>query len=241
MLVKCKIKEYPDGTKKYYVYSDSYYKDTDFNENKKLGGSAKEWRTPEMIEQDKKHSEHMNLVRTRNKIKDYCLSNDFDMFWTLTFGTERDSDERCFQRMNDWLKNRKKKYGRFDYIFIPERHKDGCIHFHGVTGGFKGKMVDSGVRDKGHIVYNCSDWRFGFSTITKVRSRKKTASYITKYVTKQLSQDIVGKGKKKYWSSQGLRLPVERLLDYDPFSGVQPDWESDNVKIYNVPVESSKL
>lgn len=69
--------------------------------------------------------------------------------------------------MNDWLKNRKKKYGRFDYIFIPERHKDGCIHFHGVTGGFKGEVVDSGVRDKGHIVYNCSDWRFGFSTITK--------------------------------------------------------------------------
>ena len=37
--------------------------------------------------------------------------------------------------MSNWLRRMKRKYGKFDYIMIPELHKDGAIHFHGVTGG----------------------------------------------------------------------------------------------------------
>lgn len=232
MLVKCKIKEYPDGTKRAYVYPEGYFKGDNGYEEPISGVAAYE-KDLESIEQDRIHSDHMNLVRTRNQIKDYCLSNDFNMFWTLTFGTKRESDQTCFNRLSNWLKYMKSKYGLFDYIFIPERHKDGCIHFHGVTGNFKGVVVDSGIREKGSIVYNCSDWRYGFSTITMVRSKVKTASYITKYVTKTLSQEIVGKGKKKYWSSRGLRKPVETYYDYVPFVSKEPDWESENIQIYN--------
>jgi len=231
MLVKAKIKIYPDGTKKTYVYKNEFLK-TRLPSSERVFISEDK-RTPEMIEEERKNSERMNLIRTKNKIKDYCLSNDFDMFWTLTFAKERNDDQRCFNRLRDWLKYMKKKYGLFDYIFIPERHKDGCIHFHGVTGGFGGEMVDSGVKHANQTVYNCLNWKFGYSTVTVVRDQKKTASYITKYVTKELSQEIVGKGKKKYWASRGLKLPVEKYLDHNPKFGVQPDWENENIMIFN--------
>lgn len=233
MLVKCKIKEYPNGYRKAYVYPEPYLKD-ELGNGKKVSGFSAYEKDDESVEQDRLHSSYMNLVRTRNQIQDYCLSNDFNMFWTLTFGTNRDSDQACFNRLSNWLKYMKKKHGLFDYIFIPERHADGCLHFHGVTGNFKGAIIDSGKKDKGNVIYNCSDWNHGFSTITMIRNRHKTASYITKYVTKSLSQEIVGKGKKKYWSSRGLRKPVETYYDYVPFENKEPDWQNDNVSIFNL-------
>lgn len=232
MLVRCKVKEYPDGTKKAYVYPEGYFKDDAGNEKPISGISAYE-KDLEEIEQERIHSDHMNMVRTRNQIKDYVLSNDFNVFWTLTFNADRESDQTCFNKLSNWLKYMKSKYGLFDYIFIPERHKDGSLHFHGVTGKFKGLLVDSGVRHKGIKVYNCSDWNYGFSTLSMVRSKEKTASYITKYITKSLSQELVGKGKKKYWSSRGLRKPVEKYYEYVPFENREPDWKSDNIQIFN--------
>ena len=41
---------------------------------------------------------------------------------------------------------------------------------------------------------------------------KKTATYVTKYVTKEMQNSIVGKGKK-YWCSRGLRLPAVSYTD----------------------------
>lgn len=233
MLVKCRIKEYPDGTKQAYVYNDAYFKDNTGYDQTTSGISICE-KDLESIEKDRLHSEHMSLVRTRNQVKDYVLSNEFDMFWTLTFNNKRESDKVCFDRMSNWLKYMKKKYGLFDYIFIPERHEDGCIHFHGVTGAFKGVMVDSGVKLKGQIIYNCNEWNYGFSTVSIIRDKKRAASYITKYITKELSQDVVGKGKKKYWSSRGLRKPVETYFEYVPFENKEPDWENKNIQIFNL-------
>ena len=239
MFVKCKVKTYPDGTKKVYVYDESYIIGSD--DNQQVPTFSDDSRTDEMIQADKEHSAFMNLMRTRNKIQDYCLSNDFDMFWTLTFRNERENDQKAFNRLSEWLKYMKKKYGKFDYIFIPERHKDGCIHFHGVTGGFNCDLVKAEkdgreIRHNGHMVYNCANWNYGYSTVTKIRDKRKTASYITKYVTKNLSQDIVGKGKKKYWSSRGLRLPVIETLEYTPdfLKSSVPDYQNERLSIYNM-------
>lgn len=228
MLVASKIKEYPDGTKKLYVYNEPYFVGRSESSNR---GANKQ---SELSKEEKEHNEYMNMIRLRNKLKDYILSNEFDTFWTLTFNSERENDERCFNRLSNWLKYMKRKYGLFRYIFIPERHKDGCIHFHAVLGGFKGKLKDSGVKFKGQTVYNAIDWKYGFTTITKIKDNKKVSSYITKYITKELTQEIVGKGKKKYWSSRGLKLPVEKQLDYIPEVNKKPNWENKNIKIYNL-------
>lgn len=231
-----KEKVYPDGTKKTYVYKTGFPVGFE-KEEVNFTDSKTDLKDDKEIQKEKENSEYMNLVRTKRQVQDYCLSNDFDMYWTLTFATEREDDLRAFKRLSNWLDYMKDKYGLFDYIFIPERHKDGCIHFHGVTGGFRGEMVKARkngrlIYHKGLQVYNCSNWKHGFSEVTYIKDIKKTASYITKYITKSLMQEIVGKGKKKYWSSQGLRKPVENYLGHNPKEGYQPDWENDNVMIF---------
>lgn len=234
MLVKSKIKHYPDGSKKVLVYNEVYLVETG---EKKSGGGLADAKTPEEIAEEREQSKKSNMFRVRTKIKDYVLSNDFDMFWSLTFGDERDDDERCFNRLSNWLKYMKKKHGKFDYILIPERHKNGCLHFHGVTGGFGGDFVDSGVKKKGHTIYNCSEWGYGFSTVSEIRNRDKTANYISKYITKDMDENVVEKGKKKYWSSRGLREPVIEYLEHDPLEGHTPTFANDVCKIYTISAD----
>lgn len=235
--VKTKIKHYPNGNVQAYVYNEPYSKGY-HNGKKGIHDSVELPKTLEEIEQDKRHSAYMNLVRTRTKIKDLVLCNDFDMFWTLTFAENRGDDADCFDRLSKWLRTMRDKNGKFRYIIIPERHKDGSIHFHGVTGGFKGHIVDSGVKQRGRTVYNCPTWKYGFTTITRIGNVEKTASYVTKYVTKSLSQEVVGKGKKKYWSSRGLREPVIEHLEVVPFDENNiPDWQNDTLRIYKFTQE----
>ena len=226
---KTKIKEYPDGSKVLTVYKNALCVD-DSVDFESVSYSFSEEKTQEEKDLEKRR----NLWKVRTKIKDYCLSNDFTYFWTLTFSEDRSDDGLCFKKLSKWLELMRKKYGRFNYIFIPERHKDGSIHFHGVTGGFGGSIVYSGVKHKGKKVFNCLDWIYGFTTLSRIRSKKKCANYISKYVTKDLDQGIVGKGKKKYWSSRGLRLPVVEYSSLDLSAGLEPDYENDVCLIYKI-------
>lgn len=224
---KTKTKEYPDGSRVLTVYKNSITSDSS-NTSDSVLKSEKLEATPEEKEFDKQR----NLWKVKTKIKDYCLSNQFTFFWNITFATDRYDYAEAFDRMGRWLRKMRDKYGKFDYIFIPETHKDGAIHFHGVTGGFGGRIVDSGRKRKGVKLFNCPEWEYGFTELTAIRSREKCASYITKYVTKEMQNSIVGKGKKKYWCSRGLRLPAVTYSEYDLSLGLEPDYENDTCSIF---------
>lgn len=228
MLVKTKIKEYPDGSKIAYVYEKEYIKGTDAK--KENTGSKGEYEpdSPEYIK-------YRNYQKSKTKIRDYVLCNEFKWFITLTFKDERADDEACFKKLSNWLKHMRRKHGKFNYVILPERHKTGEIHFHGVIGDYIGGMTYSGVKHKGVPVFNIDDWeKNGHSTATEIESKNKTATYITKYVIKDMDQDLVGKGKKKYWSSRGLTLPAETYYSDIPFSAKNEVWSNDSVKIYNL-------
>ena len=153
-----------------------------------------------------------SIRRTKQMVKDYVLSNDFDMFWTLTYATNRESDTDCIKRLKRWIKRKREKYGKFSYIVIPERHKNGCLHFHMLTKDYKGSIVDSGKKNKrGQIIYNADSWSHGFSTVVEINGGiedvSKVASYVTKYITKQIDDIHFGKNARRYWSSKGLLKP----------------------------------
>lgn len=226
-----KVKTYPDGTIMLTVYKNKIiYRGKAENENEESSGLFSEVKTDE----EKEYEKLKNLWRIKTKIKDYILSNDFNYFWTLTFKADRYDYDLAFQKMGKWLERMRKKYGKFDYIMIPELHKDGAIHFHGVTGGLNALIVDAGVKHKGVKVYNCLEWEHGFTTLTKIRSREKTASYVTKYVTKEMQNSIVEKGKKKYWCSRGLRLPAVSYSGENLGEGLEPIHENDVCSIYRL-------
>ena len=226
---KTKIKEYPNGTKVYTVYNTALLiAETDNSIH--FSEPLKNEKTEEELQLEKNRA----LWKIKTKIKDYILCNDFDYFWTLTFDSDRYNYAVAFEKMGKWLEKMRKKYGKFNYIMIPELHKDGAIHFHGVTGGLNAVVRDSGVKHKGVKVYNCTDWQHGFTTLTRVRSKEKTATYVTKYVTKEMQNSIVGKGKKKYWCSRGLRLPAVSYTDLNFGEDLIPDYKNDVCSIYRI-------
>ena len=55
-------------------------------------------------------------------------------------------------------------------------------------------------------VYNLNDFKWGFTTATPIKDRKRVSSYIAKYLTKEI---VVPKGRKRYWASRALKKPTE--------------------------------
>lgn len=241
-IYKTRVKIYPDGSTVLTVYkNDKVYRGSAEKESVDVDELDNSYNVSlysgEKTDEEKEYEKLKNLFRVKTKIKDYVLSNDFDYFWTITFSAEkadRYDYDLAFKIMSNWLRRMKRKYGKFDYIMIPELHKDGAIHFHGVTGGLNADIRDSGVKHKGEKVYNCSEWEHGFTTLTKIRDKEKTASYVTKYVTKEMQNSIVGKGKKKYWLSRGLRKPDITFTDLNLTPDLKPDYENDICAIYKL-------
>ena len=55
------------------------------------------------------------------------------------------------------------------------------------------------------------DWRFGFTTATRVQDHGAACRYVSKYITKQMDAKTIG---GRYWLHGGqLERPVERLFD----------------------------
>lgn len=65
-----------------------------------------------------------------------------------------------------------------------------------------------GVKHNGNTIYNIGNWKFGFTTASKVIDSARASSYITKYITKDLCS--VTKFKKRYWSSRNCDRPKVR-------------------------------
>ena len=238
-IYKTKIKMYPDGSTVLTVYKNSkVYRGSAEKESVDVDDLDNSYNVSfysgEKTDEEKEYEKLKNLFRIKTKIKDYVLSNDFDYFWTLTFKADRYDYDLAFKKMGKWLEKMRKKYGKFDYIMIPELHKDGAIHFHGVTGRLNALIVDSGVKHKGSEVYNCLEWEYGFTTLTKIRDKEQTASYVTKYVTKEMQNSIVEKGKKKYWCSRGLRKPDVTFTDLNLTPDLKPDFKNDICAIYKL-------
>ena len=70
------------------------------------------------------------------------------------------------------------------YLIVPELHKDGAIHMHGLISG-KVELVDSGHKTNDKTIYNMPQWKYGYSTAIELTGdRQAVAKYITKYISK---------------------------------------------------------
>jgi hypothetical protein len=165
-----------------------------------------------------------SLRRAKSEIQDIVLCNKFDMFATFTFNGDSKNTEKFGYTVHDrqnpselkkvmsnWLKSQQKQHGKFDYVIVPEYHKDGkSIHFHALLYGYAGNLTDSGVRHNGQIVWNIAGFRAGHSTVKKIRQSNddigRLSSYVTKYITKDMP---LFAGKKRYWCSRGFDRPTK--------------------------------
>lgn len=186
-----------------------YEKDKQLNKKKKAG----------IVGEDKDRVIYNSQNRSINKIYEITRSNKWDYFITLTFSPEvvdRYNYDDITKVLHNWLKNIKQNYSKnLKYIIVPELHKDGAYHFHGLIADIGNlKLVDSGYKTKTKdIIYNIENYYLGFTTCTKVKNNQKVSSYITKYITKDLC--VTTKGKKRFWYSYNLNKPRKEYIKLD--------------------------
>ena len=207
--------------------------------------------TGEITEYTKKdiwESYGASLRRTKISMNMLLTMNDFDWFWTLTFDKEkidRYNDKAVFDCYVKYIHNLKEKYPNFKYMCFPERHEDGCIHFHLLVADITAKqmgLVNSGkvcchwsgkngiaskeyfektkhlheLKDTdGETIYNITTFVYGFTTVSRIVSRERCNSYVKKYVEKALGSTEVF--KKRFYYSSNLNTPnvVKRLIGAD--------------------------
>lgn len=135
--------------------------------------------------------------RARKQLFELCACNDLDFFFTLTLDKERIDRydyKTVVRRFGQWADNHVRRHG-LRYVAVPELHRDGAIHFHGLCNSEALRLVDSGKTDKnsGQKVYNLPSWNLGFTTgIFLYGARDAAAHYVAKYVTKQASGGTIG-------------------------------------------------
>ena len=224
----------------------------DFPEAPRRGSSAEGKDTEERFQ--------ASISRTKNRIFELAMCNEFTMFCTLT------QDEKKVRNRYD-LETFRKDFAHFvrnqnrsrelpiKYLLIPEQHKDGAWHIHGFFSGLEEgtdltaftladrlpyrlrKMIKNG-----ETVYNWPKYakKYGFFTATAIKDKIAASSYITKYVTKDVAKQALESGRHLFFASQGLKgreVVVHDNIDqggelvFCPISDGEWDFENDYVKV----------
>ncbi len=177
-----------------------------------------------------------SMRRTKTTIADLTLCNQFDLFATFTFSKDRQNVELLKKRMSTWLKNQKKIHGKFQYLIVPEYHKDGkSIHFHALLKNYNGNLIKAKTKHKNRNVYNITSYNSGFSTAKKIDNHNKVSSYIRKYITKEMPKF---EGKKRYWLSTGLIRPYKipnPIYTKEDLKQFDLKYSFENVSVYEKP------
>lgn len=167
------------------------------------------------------------IRRAKKKLYDLCLCNDdLKYFVTLTLDKkeiDRYNYDIIVKKLNVWLDNAVRRKG-LKYVLVPEQHKDGAYHFHGLINDNdlhfvdSGKIVQSAGEDK--PIYNLVDWKYGFTTAIPISGDRDTVcKYIGKYITKQTENKIAG---RYYYHGGDLKEPEYTYCNtyYEKLSGV---------------------
>lgn len=157
-----------------------------------------------------------SVRRTKTTVQDIVLCNDFDLFCTFTFDPkkiDRYNYNKCLSCMRRWFSHQRElslKYGKtLKYIVIPEQHKDGAWHFHGLMSGYSSTLKDTGLRTQSlRKIYNITSFRSGFTTAVQIDDKRAVSTYITKYISKSFIKTFNG---RRFFCSQGLIRPKREL------------------------------
>ena len=213
-----------------------------------------------------KHSQAENVrfsnsvSRSRSRVFELAMCNEFTHFCTFT------QDEKLRDRFNlsEFRKDlaqlvRNINRGRdikIKYLLIPEQHKNGAWHIHGLLMG----LTDTDLREftlkeklpeklrkriaKGEKIFDWKRYRqaFGYFTCTKIENHTACAKYITKYVSKDMQKNLLETGQHLFFASQGLKGRESVVKNcFEPCPVSEWDFENYFVKIIEIPKEGTTL
>lgn len=174
-----------------------------------------------------------SISRAKSKIFEYAYCNKFEIFVTLTIDSkkyDRTDLKTYYKDFSQWLRDYQKKYNiKIQYLFIPELHKDGqSWHLHGLMKGLPKDHLT--INNNGYYDWEPYKAKFGYISLDFIRDTQRTASYITKYISKNLSDCIKEYNAKMYYCSKGLKTATE-IKRGTMLADIVPDFENDFVKV----------
>ena len=183
---------------------------------------------------DPEYTAYKSYVRTKKIVYDLARSNRWEWFLTFTFSPDkvnRYDYEDCSKKMSEWLRNMKRICPDMVYLVVPERHKDGAFHFHGLfLNCWRFDFSFSGHYDKSdRPIFHVGKYNWGFTTATRISDYRKASSYLVKYITKDLCSVTVN--KKRYWVTRNAQRPV--IEEYD-LEGIEEERLMDVLSIYEI-------
>jgi len=186
-----------------------------------------------------------NLTRAKNTVYDLAMSNPWTNFVTVTGDPKkRDMSDlsgyhKAFtQFMRD---ERKRTNSKYSYLLVPEPHKSGAWHEHGLANGLEpgvhlrpftlDEKLPKHIREKlaaGRPVY---DWpgyreRFGWVDVEPIQDHKRVSAYLMKYVTKEVISSVKKLGQHSFYASKGLIRPETIKKGPASCDLVDPDYEN---------------
>lgn len=199
-----------------------------------------------------------SLARTKSTIFELALCNEFTYFCTFTQDEKKVNDRfdlKAFRKdLAQFIRNQNK--GRKEpikYLLIPERHKNGAWHLHGLFMGLEvgrdlrpftlAEVLPYKIRNQlknGENVYNWDkiSQKYGFFTATEVKNHSAVSAYITKYVTKNVVNQALEEGRHLFFASQGLKRRETLIKDSTDYANElckcpveEWDFENDYCKI----------
>lgn len=157
------------------------------------------------LEARAQRSRQVSISRTVNKVYAIARGYDWEWFCTFTFSPEevdRYDYSAVSALMVKWLDTCRHQSDNMQYIVVPELHKDGAFHFHGLFSRCASALRLSHFKG---LVYNIGSFSHGYSTATAVSRPDAASCYISKYITKDMC--AVTKGKRRYWASRNVSAP----------------------------------
>ena len=167
------------------------------------------------------------MRRARAQVRDLALCTPFRWFVTLTLDrarVDRYDMKEITRHLNHWLDNQVRRRG-LSYVLVPERHRDGAIHFHGFFNdaleaadsgtlslpGSKTPRKPRSARQRAewlaqgaHPVFNLPGWPWGFTTAIELYGEYPRA---VNYVCKYIGKDGEKIGGRWYYSGGSLGRP----------------------------------
>lgn len=205
----------------------------------------------ESLDEEQKETRRLtsSLSRTRKRIFELAACNEWEWFFTGTLDGEkvdRNDLDGTFKKLSQWMRDYRKATGAaVKYMIVPEQHKDGAWHFHGLIHGLPEEQMhkfalceEIPLRIKKTIRGGVDVWtwsayadKFGYSTMTRVRDANAVACYVTKYITKDMiaANAALGTRRHLYYASKGLARPTVLAesypdVDYAPTFDFENEW-----------------
>lgn len=193
-----------------------------------------------------------SIWRAKNRIFELAMCNNWQWFFTGTLSPEKYNRfdlDKFHKDLTLFFRNKSKlkifNGSKIDFLLIPEQHKDGAWHMHGLLSGVPvgalqrfeigdkmSSYIASKVR-KGEPVYNWVDYqnKFGFCDLEPIKDNQAVFKYITKYINKNILESVKDLNAQVYYRSRGLNEPI-KIKEGFMSANINPSIESPETKSF---------